>query len=326
MNECFSNILGIKPNCDLDNYIVPSSGLFISDYPGIGIKEASNLASGENGTGLDYLYSLRNKAMIRMQNDILRYVNKTFKINAIETMPWPTTKEVRTTVIAADVGNPKRGIVLEKKNPKCRLQKIYISKISIAVPTTCVGDLTILDVTTGTSLTYPNLDLQGGFANEFLINKSFSGNELQIYLNGDIAVYSVNPQCNCGGISSSPCVNAMGMLNNTVTKTEGYGITAFVTCKCDFSDLLCDLSMDPILGQAAFELVGSMFYDERLKSTRFNWMTIYNQEEMKVQMEAGFALYGQYLSDSLEGLKTYIERADNCGCIDCKGYKLYNNI
>ena len=326
MNECFSNILGIKNNCELDDFVVPSSGLFISDYPGINIKEAANIASGENATGSEYLYALRNRAMIRMQNDILRYINKEFKINSIDGMPWSTTKEVRTTVVAADGGNPKRGIVLEKKNPKCRLQKIYISKVSIAVPATCVGELTIVDVGTGSTFVYSNLDLQGGYANEFVINKSFHGNEVQLYLNGDIAVYSVNPQCNCGGVSSSPCVNVMGMINNTVTKTEAYGITAFVTCKCDFSNLLCDLSMDPILGQAAFELVGAMFYDERLKSTRFNWMTIYNQEEMKSQMEAAFALYGQYLADSLEGLKTYIERADNCGCIDCKGYKIYNNI
>lgn len=326
MNDCYKNIIGIRSSCEVDNGAIPSSGFYISDYPGITLKGAANVADGNEQTGDEFLNDLRTRAMKRLQADILRYINQNFKVNEVTKLPWSTTKEVRTSVVAPGVTTDKRGIVLTKKKPNCRLTKVHISTITIAVPTTQTVTLKIADATFNEVTTYEDLICEGGFENEFQINKSFSGNEIQIYLPGDVSVYSSKPHCNCGGESSSDCINVLGMNNSTLSKEEGFGITAMVQCKCDFSDLLCDLSMDQLIGQAAFELIGAMFYDEQLKSTRFNWMTMYDEETIAKQSQMAFSDYNGLLNDSLKGLKGYIERADKCGCIDCNGYSLKYNI
>lgn len=325
MNDCFENIVGIKPNCEVGSGVEPVSGYYIQDYVGINIKSAANIADGDMLTGLQYLTDLRRRAFIRLQNDILRYINSTFKVNNISSVPWSTTKAVRSSNIGAITESDKRGIVLEKKNTNCRLQSIFISKVIIHSASSNSTILKIANATTNEVTSFP-IDLEANIDNEFIINRSFKGNEIQIYLPGNTEVKSVDPHCNCGGQSSSDCINVKGMFNTSLSKSEAYGITAEVQCKCDYSDLLCDLSMDQLLGQAAFELMGAMFYDERAKSTRFNWMTIYNTEEIKEQSQAGFAMYSQYFLSSMEGVKPYIESAGPCGCIDCRGIKVKDNI
>lgn len=327
MNDCYANIIGIRPNCEVDNGTEPTSGYYIQDYVGINIKSAANIADGEMLSGLEYLTDLRRRAMVRLQNDILRYINTEFKVNSIQGEPWSTTKKVRGNSLGILTDNDKRGIVLEKKRKDCKLQSIFIHSVTINIAndesdaTFYIADATNNQITTFSGLTlYENVD------NEFVINRFFKGNEIQIYMLGDMNPISVDIHCNCGGESSSPCVNVKGMLNTTLTKSEGYGITASVSCRCNFESLLCDLKMDQVLGQAAFELIGGMFYDEMSRTSRFNWLTIYNKEEIIEQSQAAFKLYADYFMASMAGLRSYIEAAGPCGCIDCGGMQVKYNI
>lgn len=323
--SCINDIIGIKANCsgaDTDSL----SGYFITDYPGITIQSASNYNDEKTVTGFKYLQDLRRRAMLRLNNDIQAYIASTYRVNSIVSNVW-RTGEWESTTISAGTSGQRRGIVIYKQNPQCRMYKIVIKAVKIYSNQNIDTTLRLAD-TNGTVYT-KDISLEAGLVNEFIINKRFEGNEVQVTLPSDISVYGNKPNCGTGCLKTQPneCIKVNGLNNGVANNSQTYGIELDTLCECDLSTMVCDLATNNLIGQCAYELCGAMFYDEMTKNNRLNYLTIYQGEQIQQQAQAGFEAYKGYLQNALAGLRNYIANNDGgCKCVDCSGMQLKTNV
>lgn len=323
--NCIDNIIGVRGVCG--NEDTPSlSGYYVNDYPGITLQTASNSTNENILRGYDYLIDLRRRAMLRLNNDVLSYINNNFRTNILNSGIWKSG-EYLSGIIQAGSQFEQRGIVVYKQNLNCRFKKIKINTISVYSALDAEVNLRIADIT-GTVYTLP-VELSDGKISKFEINKTFEGNEIQITLPSNVLVHSTKPYCGvgCGNTPKSECVRVYGLNNGQTNINESYGIIVEADCICDLSTLVCRMASDNIIGQAAYELFGAMFYDEMLKNNRLNYLTIYKSEEIAQQASQGFNMYRDYLNNSMQGIRRYLTQLDgNCNCIDCKGLQSKTSV
>lgn len=325
MSSCLENIIGIKAPCATDTDSI--SGYNITDYPGITIQSASNVVDEKMKTGYAYLVDLRRRAMMRLNNDVLAYINREYRVNTFITDSYKSGElNASFAKVAAGTSGQRRGTVISTRKTWCRFQKMIINRIRIYSNYTGDTTLKIADVTAGLTYNVP-VTLEAGVGNEFVINKAIQGREVQITLPSDIEVYAVKPECGCGGKPKNEFLEFNGLNNGIVNVSESYGIEVDMTLKCDLSTIVCDLAHDGIIGQAAYELCGAMFYDEMTKTNRLSYLTIYKAEEIKSQASAGFEAYRDYMNSALMGMRNYLVNNDgNCGCVDCSGVQIKSNV
>lgn len=325
MASCLENIIGIKAPCADD--ITPLSGYYVTDYPGITLQSASNTADEKTLTGYNYLVDLRRRAMLKLNNDIHTLINKEYRVNTFITDSF-RSGELKQPFASVASGNAlqRRGTVISTRKTWCRFQKMIVNRVRIFSNYTGDTTLKIADVSGNLSYSIP-VTLESGVGNEFVINKAMVGREVQITLPSNIEVYQVKPECGCGGKPKNEYLEFSGLNNGVVNTSEAYGIEVDMTLKCDLTNLVCDLAHDGIIGQAAYELCGAMFYDEMTKNNRLNYLTIYKAEDIKAQAAAGFSAYNSYLEAAFLGLRNYLVNNDgNCGCIDCGGVQIKSNV
>lgn len=325
MSSCLERIIGIKAPCaDAET---PLSNMYLTDYPGISLQSASNIADEKTLTGYNYLVDLRRRAMQRMSNDILAYINREYRASSIITNSFQSG-EFRSpyTKVSAGTTGQRRGIVVANRKTWCRFYKMVVNAVRIYSNYTGDIQLKLTDVYAGVS--YPvTVSLEAGVNMEYVFNQKIQGTEVQITIPSDVEVYSIKPECGCGGKPKNDYLEFNGLNNGTVNTSEGYGIQADISVVCDFSSLICDMATSGIIGQAAFELCGAMFYDEATKNNRLNYLTIYKAEELKDQAKAGFINYTGYMNDLFSGLRNFLVNNDgNCGCIDCGSIQVLQNI
>lgn len=325
--SCLNNIIGVKNPCDNDN-VESLSGYNITDYPGISLQSAANVADEKTVSGYNYLVDLVRRAMLRLNNDLLSYINSEYRVNTIKTSEWKTGNWIVPYVIVpGGIAGQQRGIYFQKKNVNCQLYKLHIARVRIYSNYTGTTDLKITDPGGGLTYTVP-INLVAGEVKEFNLNLQLMGNESRVTLDSSIPVYSNKPSCGngCGGQPISDAVNVYGIDNGVTQKTESFGIEVDILVKCDISKLVCDMASDKIIGQAAFELCGAMFYDEMVKSPRLNYLTIYKGDDLAEQAKAGFQSYRNYMENAFAGLKNYISGKDGgCKCIECGGVIVQSN-
>lgn len=323
MASCIDNIIGVRGVCgqaDTESL----SGYFISDYPGITIKSASQINDEKTITGYNYLLDIRRRAMMKLNNDVQSYINANYRVNSIPSSVW-SSGEFKTNYLATSPN--ARGIVAYKQKPQCRFYTMVIQSIRILANYTGATTLTISD--TGGMVYTINVTLTAGVIKELIINKEIIGNEVQITLPGNIPVYSTGVNCGigCGGTMRNECVRINGLANGNLNTSEGYGILANILCKCDLSRITCDLATQSLLGQAAYELCGAMFYEEAISNNRISYMTIYQSDQLKAESDKAYARYEQYLTNMFAGLRNYLVQNDgNCKCVDCSGIVIKTSV
>lgn len=322
---CIDNIIGVRGVCgnsDTESF----SGYYANDYPGITLQSASNSNNENTLTGYNYLVDLSRRMSMKLNNDILAYINSNYRVNTLQAGMWSTGVYDTRVISAGNVGN-RRGIVVYKKDLRCTFKKIKLQRIRIYSTQTANTTLRIAD-TLGVVYTV-NVSLTQDVIKELEVNKIFNGNEIQITLPDNIAVYSNKPNCGigCGGTAKSECVRVMGVNGSQLNTTEGYGIEADIDCVCDFSTLICNMASDKIIWQSAFELYGAMFYDEMIKNQRLNYLTIYKSDQIKEQAQQGFESYRNYFEQAMQGFRRYIVQLDGgCKCVDCSGLNVKTSV
>lgn len=326
--NCLNNIIGIQDPCSTDAPVT-LSGYLGTDYPGISLQTAANVADEKTKSGYEYLKDLRRRAMMRLNNDLLSYINNEYKVNSIKRSLWKSGNyNIPATVISAGTAGQQRGVYFQKKQIECNLYKLFITRVRIKSNYTGDTILKVADV--GANISYPiPVTLTAGTEEEFEIEIPIYGDEVRVTLPSDIPVYSNKPMCGagCGNTVISDAVLVYGIDNGTTQRIECYGIEVDILVKCDLSKLICDMASDKIIGQAAFELFGAMFYDEATKTSRMNYLTIYKGEDLAKQAAAGFESYRNYMANAFAGLRNYLVSKDGgCGCIDCGGVQIKANV
>lgn len=325
MLTCTENIVGLHGVCggaDTESL----SGYFVDDYPGITIRNAAMLNDEKTITGYKYLVDLRKRAMMRMNNDILAYINSKYRVNSIPGESWHTG-EFKNNILSAGTLGQFRGIVGYKQKPECKFYKIVLTSIRLRLNYSGPVTVTIND-TAGFSYS-ATTTVTAGVIKQLNLNKVIEGNEVQILIPSQIPAFSTSVSCGlgCGGTPINNCVRINGVSNGSLNTSEAFGVSADFICQCDLSKITCDLATNGLIGQAAFELCGAMFYDEATKTGRLNYMTIYQSEKMEAISKEAFDNYEKYLNNAFLGLRHYLTQRDgNCGCIDCSGVVIKTSI
>lgn len=326
--NCLNNIIGVKDPCS-NSEPVSLSGYNITDYPGISLQTAANVADEKTLSGYEYLKDLVRRAMIRLNNDLIAYINSEYEVNTIKRSYWKTANfNTPYTIVPVGSASEQRGTYFEKKSPECQLYKLFIARIRIMSGYSGDTILTINDVNKGIAYPVP-ITLEAGTEQEFEIEVPIQGNEVRVTLPSNIPVYSNKPMCGagCGNTAISDAVLVYGIDNGSLNKLESFGIEVDILVKCDLSRLICDMAADKLIGQAAFELAGAMFYDEATKTSRMNYLTIYKGDQLAQQAAGGFESYRNYMDNAFKGLRNYIVQKDGgCRCVDCGGVQIRSNV
>lgn len=316
--NCIENLIGLRGVCGAPD--TPSiSGYFATDYPGITIETAAQINDQKTVTGYQYLQDLRKRAMLRLDSDIQSYIAANYRVNSLKSDSW-TTGEYKSSIQPAGTPGLQRGIVAYKQKPQCRLYGLVLASVRVLADYTGQTTLTIKD-TAGYVYT-AQINLEAGVILELSLNKKIIGDEVQILLPSNIPVYQTKVNCGvgCNGTPISNCCRVNGVSNNTLNTQEGYGITANILCQCDLSKITCDLANQRLLGQAAYELYGAMFFEEATMNERISYLTIYKGEQLEKQSTAAYDKYEVYMKNMFAGLRNYLVQNDgNCGCVDCQG-------
>lgn len=322
---CLQNIISIKDPCDPLNTPQSLSGFDLFDLPGLTYKSASQVADSDYVSGLNMLRDKRRLAILKIKNEIFTWLQYGNYIPNSNTDIYRTGELRRmrdSKVIPASTGNGKRGAVVYGTNPPSALKKVRITDVYIKSDYTGNTKLYVEDGAT----TYEYLiALNAGKINAISLNFSADTDEVRLVLADNIPVYSVDPNCSCGDKKSSYAKTA-GIDSGATNTQESFGIWADVSYSCDLDYLLCQLSRNTIFGEMMLYLTGALVMDERLKTDRLNYFTIYGQEEAEKIKDEWMLEYGSKWNTLIQSLPNLLPKMDHSGCIQCKGVRIASNI
>jgi hypothetical protein len=317
--SCLEKIISVPDEC---NEEVSLSGYSITDLPGITIKQSAAIASEKFISGINLLKDARRRAIMQISNELVSFLQGNgYAPKTVKSIWNSLDKRDGSLKPATNLGD-YRGIIIKARQKNCGLQKMHIPYVYVKAQYT--GTL-ILRIEDGES-SYPySFDSVEGSISKIAVNFTAAGDEIYLLLPDSVSVYSVVPNCQCGGSSAkSDCAKVLGYYNGIETKSEGFGIWADVQCKCDYSYLLCQLATEGLAGEIALYKTGINIMDERIRTDRLNYFTTYGQAEAESIKAEWTAIYNEKWNSLIASLPKLLPALDRCGCIDCGNYRTAN--
>lgn len=319
--NCLDNIISIPDECGESEASL--SGLAISDLPGITIKQTAEIASEKFISGVNLLKDARRRAILQLRNDLISYLQGNGYVPKLVQRIWSTLDKRDGSMRPATSLGDYRGIVIRSQQKNCLLRKLHIPYVYVKADHT--GTL-VFRIEDGEN-SYPfSFDSVAGSISKVAVNFTAETDEVYILLPDVLDVYSVLPNCQCGGSTTpkSDCAKVLGYYNGIETKSEGFGIWAEVQCKCDYSYLLCHLATEGLMGEILLYKTGVNIMDERLQTDRLNYFTTYGRPEAERIKEEWSALYNEKWNTLIAALPSLLPTIDKCGCIECGNYRAAN--
>lgn len=318
--SCIDNFIGIQRGCEV---VVPVSGMYIEDLPGVSIKY---LALAENGKYLSAKNMVTEKFriakdfMMAEMSGILINNSIVESIESIET-PFFDTDEI----IAAGAGNP--GLNISKV--QTALSNIYIPRFYFKSPDAVVD----LDIIISDGVNPQTHTLSAAADEEVIIESQYSTNQNEVTITYDSAavdVYSgsINTYYNygCGGCCDdcgSSFLRVRGIDQAGDEQNSLYGIRADVQMFCDTEKMFC-LTLK--FNKSAFlYCVGELLMQEAATSDRLNFLAM-SGKEMFEKMAVQFGTqWRQLMANNADAIESYLLKVEK-NCFDCKGIQYAHNI
>lgn len=315
---CLEHIISI-PGCGNEESL---SGYSITDLTGISIKQSANVATEKHVSGLNLLRDVRRRAYMAVRNDVITFLKGNGYIANSTTSAWSTMELRDGSIEAATSAGDYRGIVIKKTQRGSVLHKMHIPYVMVKAAHT--GTL-LLRVEDGeNAITYPFESVSGSIS-KVKINYTAESDVVYLLLPDTIDVYSVKPNCSCGGSSTpkSKYFTTKGYYNGIETKQEGFGIWTDVVGKCEYDYLLCYLATDGLLGEIVMYKAGVFIMDEQIKSDRFNYYTVYDKEQAAQTGQEWENHYRERFNTLVQSLPKILPNIDPL-CIDCRSRRIAN--
>ncbi len=319
--NCLDNLISIPDDCG--ETPASLSGFAITDLPGITIKQSAAIASEKFVSGINLLRDARRRAVLQVRNDLISFLQGNGYVPSVVQSVWSTLDKRDGSIKLATSLGDFRGIVLKAQQKNCLLRKLHIPYVYVKADHTGALVLRIEDGEHSYPFTF---DSVAGSISKVAVNFTAETDEVHILLPDLVDVYSVLPNCQCGGSTTpkSNCAKVAGYYNGIETKGEGFGIWADVQCKCDYSYLLCQLATDGLMGEVVLYKTGINIMEERIKTDRLNYFTTYGLPEAEKTLEAWTAAYTEKWNTLIAALPTLLPRMDKCGCLECGNYRAAN--
>jgi len=312
--SCLDNIISIPTGCG--DEVASLSGFAVTDLPGITIKQTADIASEKFVSGINLIRDARRRAILQIKNDLITFLQgRGYVPNTVQSV-WSTLDKRDGSIKLATSLGDFRGIVIKAQQKNCGIKKLHIPYVYVKADYT--GTL-VLRIEDGEH-SYPfSFDSVTGSISKVAVNFTAETNEVHILLPDVIDVYSVLPNCQCGGSTTpkSNCAKVVGYYNGIETKGEGFGIWADVQCKCNYELLLCQLATDGLMGEILLYKTGINIMDERISTDRLNYFTTYGKEDAEKTLAQWTNDYTEKWNTLIVSLPALLPNMDKCGCIEC---------
>lgn len=314
MKECLKNIVTVGAGCDPKQSI---SGYQLIDAPEISTKNLSKIVNEDNQTGDQLARDKIDLAVKDVRNDFLGVLASN------NVIPDMVEREYDTGNFSADrTYQPKpgveRGFSMYKSDVNCRLRKIHISKLEV-YPINDENDLDV-KIYDGDKVTTYTIDhAEGGKVNSIQVDYWVQSDFIRVLIDGTIEVGSAKLTCyvGCNGRKPNDCGYTKGY-NGTqeIGAKEGFGVGVTFSCKCDYDQLLCELT-DTYVGKLVWMKARILLAEEWLHSNRNNNWTIYNRDELPDFIEGLKDEYAQTWNTFVDSLYGILKSYHDC-CLDCR--------
>ena len=308
--NCFTNLIGIRGDC---NAAVPTSGLYLDDHPGITVSSAGEIVSDADETGLALAQKAIRLGIDEAKRALVREMMNIVNFHAI------TFSELGANFVADDylpAPATDSGIKIELCT-KCRLSGLYVPYVNVQFENSGSGTLKILDGDTTTSFTFTSVAKRTICV---VTNYRPLSDEISIVVEAGTLKPNnsiLNHSCfTCPSIIECDCQKGTGATLTGVGASESYSysVQPLINLECSEEKFFCEAKH--LAATAAWYNSGLRFWEEASINTNMTPLVIYNQAQIKEQIENLKSKAETEIKSLVEKLPTYLSKIDNC-CIDC---------
>jgi hypothetical protein len=299
-HECLEGYIGI-PDC---GDVLPESGIYITDHPGLSKVMFDKIAGAERQTWHEVWKAIERRAINRMMGDVTAWFGRRYKIrNPMQAQALPRT------VTGVEAGSGESGIRIDLGTDDwyySSLQVIHFQNIDFF---SVVSDVSvtfyITDINNEINLYTKTITVAEGW-NTVFSDVTVGALNVKVWFNAagmDVGLIPVKDDLVC----FSCCEAKMSGISNG----NSYGISGRVAIHCSFEKLICN-------NKAIFKnaLWNAMAYEamrERIYSERLNRYTLVDRDIARNEMAPEFlAEYQRELAQAVDA----IDISDPC-CIEC---------
>jgi hypothetical protein len=299
---CLSNLVGIKNGC---SDIVPSSGLYVNDLPGMSLKIADSAANSEKVNGYFLIQNRIDFAANYLSSDIRAYLQDKFVINSVLESSKAGFYKDDNTLIATS--SKLRGVKITVREEP--FININISKIGLRFDSAQTTNIYIYNLYTAELLYTLPITTVADEITYITVNKQIATNKqrLSLFVCTDSSLSSfydsstnqIGDREGCKTCNSSKYLSRVssGYIDSALSKTESNfvtanntgGITIDYTIECDITNYICSLSHS--LSWSLLYKTGHLIMQELINSDQLNTIVMINKtrnEELLNYYEAEY--------------------------------------
>lgn len=312
--ECYSDFITVKQACDP---VVPKSGLYIENLPGISVQSAARIATAKHQSAVDMIADKVIFAIQFLESEVQeRMMYLGYNMPSVPNVREFCGLDKKTTIASAPL---QRGLRIQRNNTLAPFSMTYIETIYIKTDTTKTATVEIQDKL-GTVLQSYTASTLANELTEINADFSTSVNDIRVVMdNTDVQVYKSkcdNGSC-CHHLASKKkwrFYNVVGW-DGVRCDTKAYGLGVKAGIRCDLRELMCYLL--PYIKYAVLYKAGSMILQELLASDRLNTVIVANKEWAAETIPQWDAIVMEKLDAVIPAALKQLKKRDMY-CITCK--------
>lgn len=301
--SCFTNFISYT-----GSGITPTSGLVVNDLYGFYFTKADAIANTDYATGVEFIESVLDRAVVQVANELKRYIMPYFKMHSI--VAHYTGGEFDDDLGYHGVGTADRGIRIDIDESS--LATIVINSVRVLFNDAGAQNITVTD---GTDTDVTAVTLVAGEEQDVQIDYTCMRN--RVYITMDDALHPAEGKANGGCCMPDYDILDVDGWNGSVASSH-YGIKADISIVCSIDKFAC--LMKDVLGWAVLYRFGMEAAKEALYTDRLNYFTLVNRDEINELLERYTADYEREMETIGRDIPKMLRQLDPY-CITCNQAK-----
>lgn len=280
--DCFDNLIGIHRTC---SPVIPSSGLYIQDLPGITLSVANAAVDNETISGVKLIEEkisfAQNAILAQLRNQLADKI----KINSIIQNDTIGFYRENLQVVSSESGKLKGIQIKTTQYPNL---EFFISKIFLKLAQSVTTKIYIYDLMTNTKLDEFDITTVANVPTAVLVNKAYPTlkQRLDLFICIDAGISntyetsltpSVCYSCGNGYYSNNYLQATGGSIDDSAQKIDlnftpingTNGLSLDYSLNCSIEPFICNMGNQlawPLLHKVGSELMKELLYSRRLNS------------------------------------------------------------
>lgn len=278
--NCLNNLIGISSIC---TPVVPTSGLYINNLPGMSLKIADSAADEEDVSGTALIQEKIQFSQKYIANNIIDFLKDKFEYNTIieNGVAGYYRSDFKTNPIVAGRLKGIRINIYDRP-----FLELNIQRIGIKLTSSITANVFVYDLMTGKLIDTIEIEALADEVVYIDINKSYTTNRQRLSLffcidQGEAVQYEASigsgSSCRSCGNGNSVSSISTGYITSALQKSEANfvsqagtgGLTIDYNISCSIEPLVCSMSNIlawPLLYKVGAEIMKEARYSRRLNS------------------------------------------------------------